>query len=488
MRVPGQLTIFFAMIMTLVLSLGLTLIEGARYSALRLAVSSVHQTVGNSLMSQYHKLAFNRYGILLFSVEEIETKTTEYMNDNFRKDAIGALLGVRDLLALKAVETQVEQVTLITDSDGMVMRRQCVQCMEERYGITYLEQIAQLLNIVEEQGLQNAENFGVEGIHWSQEELQEELRDVPLDTTYIPVTLSWLQKEALKYLVGGKTYSQAKLEREDTVSGRNLSKGCGINPELGFENTQWDQLLFIEYILQYTGNYRNPLKDGCLVYQLEYILNGNENDEVNLWHTADKLLQFRTSANIVAILANENRVSILKELSTSVSAMVGNPEIEPVIYGALLLIWAEVEGIYDVKLLLRGEGVNLLKKEEQWIVKVSWIAELLKSPLDEKGEGGDEIILPPLEREENIDSQSVGNDNIMNEHELKYEDYLRILLWFQDEQTTAMRFMDIMESDIRILTGQREFYLDNYADRVWIKTKLESGYQKEFWILRNYGY
>ena len=88
-------------------------------------------------------------------------------------------------------------------------------------------------------------------------------------------------------------------------------------------------------------------------YQTEYLLFGRENDGENLWETAKRLLETRTSANILGIIMEEERSAAVKEVSATLASAIGNPEAEPLIYAALLLIWAEAEGIYDIRKLLK---------------------------------------------------------------------------------------------------------------------------------------
>ena len=490
----GYLTIFFAMTMSLILSLTMGLIEGARYSALRLVITTVHQTAGNSILGQYHRQLFERYGVLFFEITELETKAVEFMNENFKTDVLGELLSVRDLLAIQTLSTQVEGMTLAIDGKGKVLRRQCVQCIEEKLGISYLQQIVQTLNIVEEQGFGKQEsNLEIGSRRWTKRELEEQAQMSELEGTLLPSTLSWLQKEALKFLVDGKSYSTASLPNEERLSKRLAAMTEKDNTEFVDENTDWESLLFLEYLFTHTGNYRSPLDDGHLKYQMEYILNGKDSDETNLWETADKLLQFRTWINMVSILADEDRVALLKEVSTSLAAALGNTEIEPVIYGVLLLIWGEVEGVYDVKRLLAGESVCLLKAEEDWLVKSSWLLGFA-TPLSQMEGEWEEVqkegnTLLPLLLEENEERKSCDETKqSKKEIDLYYADYLRILLWFLDKEEIALRFMDIVESDIRMVTGESGFCLEHYAERVWLKTKLSSDYSGEFWVQREYGY
>ena len=479
----GQLTIFFALTMITILSLVLLLIEGARTSALRLTIASTYRTAGESVLAGYHREVFERYGIFLFDASEVEKTMTEVMKRNWEKDLAGVMLGARNLLALEIQDVQLEKVTLATDDAGKVIWRQCVLCMEEAYGVSYLKQMMELLGYVEDQGLLNQEikiAYGEEEI--THADLGEGMWDADLRKTLIPDTFSWLEREALSFLLGNEKFSQRNLIEGERVSERDLEIGEGLVEEHSFDNNHWNKLLFLEYLIDYTGNYVRQLEDGHLKYQVEYILNGCTTDGENLWETARCLLELRMGANMVGILLDEEKTLAVKDLSESLATTIGNPEVIPVIYAALLLIWAEIEGIYDVKQLLDGESVSLIKTTEEWLIDVSLLSKVaqLKEERKQNQEEAAEVQFDFFAEQKRADTE--GGEKLW------YEDYLRILLWLEDEEVIALRFMDIMESDIRSVTEDKDFNLNRYADRIWVRAKVLSGYGTEFSIYREYGY
>lgn len=478
----GQLTVFLAMILTTILSLATTLIAGARYSAMRVEIATVHETAGYSVLSQYHRLLFERYGLLFFFTGDLADKNKELMNRNFKRDQIGKILSVRDMLALTVEENQIEGISLATDGNGQVLRRQCVICMEEQYGISYLKQLGDRLAKIEGLGvLEEEPTYHICEEVWSKEGLKTET-DALLSQTVIPKSFHYIEQEALRFMIGGKDYSNKELNKSEAVTGRALIQGRGLSEKLQFRDDSWAKLLFVEYILKHTGDYTDPCIDGCLEYQIEYILSGEETDGSNLWNTASRLLEVRTCANVLGILANESRCGFVGELSKTLAAAIGNPELEVLISAALILIWGEVEGIYDVRKLLQGQGVNLIKADEEWLIDISTIANIATLSNAENSEGkGNKLLV----EEEKLDGEK---EQCVDREEMKYKDYLRLLLWVQDKEILTLRLMDIIEADIRAVSGQKSFCLDYYADYFWVKTKVKSAYGEEFEIAREYGY
>ena len=179
---------------------------------------------------------------------------------------------MRDLQALSVSSTELEKVTLATDEAGRVLWRQAVLCMEEKYGITYLEQVLEWLGLVEEQGIADgAIGLSYEGTEIARDELMDELEEVGLRETNLLDTFNWLEKKALNFLLD-EEYSKCQLLETERVSSRELSKGNGIAEDIVFANNHWNELLFLKYLLAHTGNYVNQLEDGHLRYQVEYLL------------------------------------------------------------------------------------------------------------------------------------------------------------------------------------------------------------------------
>ncbi len=140
------------------------------------------------------------------------------------------------------------------------------------------------------------------------------------------------------------------------------------------------------------------------------------------------------------------------------SGAVALPELQPVFETALILAWAYLESLYDVRTLLAGGRVELLKTDAGWHYSLANIWSPPADGREEKGEG------------------------------LCYEDYLRILLYVQSPDVLAMRFMDLMEMDIRLTPGNSHFRMDGCMDSLEAEAVIYSGYGFSFTIKREKGY
>jgi hypothetical protein len=121
------------------------------------------------------------------------------------------------------------------------------------------------------------------------------------------------------------------------------------------------------------------------------------------------------------------------------------PEIETLLKDSILLGWAYVESLYDVRTILAGGRIPLMKNENTWHYSLQ---EMLES-----------------------DDKSYGSSD-----GLSYSDYLRIFMFLTNEETLTERAMSMVEADIRLTEGNESFRLDACIDMAEIKTVSDSAY------------
>ena len=73
------------------------------------------------------------------------------------------------------------------------------------------------------------------------------------------------------------------------------------------EESLADQFLFREYLMRYMGNYGAENAEGALLYQLEYLIAGKENDTENLRGVANRLLALREAANALYLFSDSEK-------------------------------------------------------------------------------------------------------------------------------------------------------------------------------------
>ena len=196
-----------------------------------------------------------------------------------------------------------------------------------------------------------------------------------------------------------------------------------------------DEILFDRYIYEKTGNCAKPLDDGKLRYQTEYILCGKGSDKENLEGTAARLLLIREASNCAYLFSDEGRMGQVHFVAAAAALIMMNPELEEVLSNALALAWSYLESVQDVRTLMTGGRVPLTKTSESWQTELYELLNPMGAVRDRDcGEG------------------------------LEYSDYLQGLLILEGSSTKTQRTMDIMEMDVREITGNRDFRFDLCLD------------------------
>lgn len=472
---PGYLSIFMALTLTVMLSLCLVLIEGARQNTLRLEVECITDIGLNSVLAEYHREVFSRYNLLFIdssygseypSFYNTQARLSMYMEKNAAySQELGALTesslleGIyMDLLKLQFPEVEITGVCLATDNGGLNFQKQAVQVMESELGIDALQTVIGWMKDTEQYGLQEGkleqeiqkveEQFAglrekqeLESDGWVSAEVENPASDI----------LEVRNSGVLNWLLSGKGLSSKAIQEGQYLSARR-EKGSVNAGNLAVEGklSLTERLMFQEYLICYSGNFLNIRENSVLDYQTEYLLFGKTSDVDNLVRTAAAIMGIRESANLLYLSTSETKQAAIKSAAAVLSAALLMPEAEPVFEGAILAGWSVLESIHDMRVLMNGGKVALLKDDTTWACSLEHLFDL------DPG-----------------DSES-------SEKGLCYEDYLRVLLCFTDLETITYRFMDLMEMDIRLTMGNQYFRMDGCIDSLEVQVRATSDYGYEY--------
>lgn len=463
----GYLTVFFSLILTIMISLCLTLVAGARESTRRLAIECVTAAGLNSILAEFHRELLEQYELFFLDTsygsayadyEKTAAHLKDYLDCNLEGDA---------LLKLQADSVEIAELSVATDTEGAVLRRQAVDVMRQNLGIAYLEEVAEWVNTADSYGLNERDILAEEQclreelLEWDGEMIETEDGETQLniDNPCESVISMWQAGILNLVLEDISTLSKEKADTALYTSKRQCLSGTGLNAVTGFQDNFYDELFFDEYILQYTGRYDAEKENGRLNYQTEYILAGKPSDVENLKSVAYSLLTIRAAANVLYLLSDAEKMGQL-ELQADIAALILlSPEAAQVLKMLMLLAWAVVEAVYDVSQLLKGNRVPLLKTKEDWHYSLEQM--LGFQGKTEEGDKG---------------------------HGLSYADYLRVLLCFQNKKQKTLRLMDIMEMDIRKTQGNACFRMDACADSLKAEILYRAKEGKTYSIIRACGY
>ncbi|MCM1536011.1 MAG: DUF5702 domain-containing protein [Clostridium sp.] len=481
----AYLTVYLALTMTVLLSLCLILIEGARKNAIRLGAECAVDAGMNSIMAEYHRELLEQYN--LFAVDasygteygskvNTEQHLKQYVERNLSSENIFlSNFLYKDFLAVSLNKQELTKVSIYTDGEGTVFRKCAVEAIKSDVGLTLLEELMQWMETVEGSALysqdkaaekQQADARIEEMIDDAEEEWSEvdeetgEIIEVHIDFENPTVGLDMRRNEGiLQWTVSNpeslsvKTLAAQELIMERMKKNMVNQGNIKVEPSSAGEELL-ERFFFQEYLLRYMGHYHDEDESDALLYQMEYLVVGKDCDMDNLRSVANRLCLMREAANALYLFSDAEKCGEAEALAASIAALILLPEIEPLLKTSLLLAWSYAESLYDVKTLLEGGRVPLIKTAETWHYS---LLGALEGALPEDAE------------------TSVG---------LSYEDYLRIFMMLTDLNTLTGRAMNLVEADIRNTPGNSHFRLDNCYARVEAVFHMKSAYGYECEITR----
>ena len=471
-KTDGYLTVFLALSLTIVLSLCIALIEGARNNGAKFMAEYALDVGMNSILAEYHRELLNQYDVFFIdtsygtnqpSVYKTSEHLGEFMQKNMSADDLEWWTFETDLYGLSVQNIRMGNLAVATDENGKVFRKQATAYMYDKYGFSVLKEVGNWEKVIVEYGFENnnvsARRQEVDGqieeLDGTQIQVsEEEWVTVDVENPADQVNVQRNKGILLLALANTDSLSNTFFDKTKVASGRNLYKGQGPIALRNEKESLMEQLLFDEYILEKSSFYGQEMKKAFLKYQVEYILAGNENDLDNLKSIASRLLLIREAANTMYLFADEGKRAQAAALAATVAAVIMLPELQVLLEYSILFAWAFAESIYDVRSLFSGGKVPLLKTDATWHTDIGALFE---------------------------NEQDSGR----SENGLSYEDYLRVFLKMMDLDTKTMRMIDVVELDIRKTPGNSNFRMDGCIDGMRIEANIVGRYGAAFLLERD---
>lgn len=498
-RAGAYLTVYLTLVMAILLSLFLVMVEGVRKNSFYLQAECVTDIALNSCLAEFHQELFRQYGLFAidasYGTEIPDVKNTErhfqdYIEGNLRtEDIFLNRLFYRDFLQQKTESLEVTGVRLLTDQRGKIFRIRAAETVWNESVPGKAQQLLEWMKIVDSDQLLDRD-VAAEKKAWDdklqrfakKDEKKDEKKDAEKDAEsgYVDAfsteggtspsienptdflerkrkegILKWVVKDAgnlsgagieTEYLIG------KRMQRNQLQKGElELEESMEIDPVI-------ERVLFQEYLISRMGHYGKESQQDCLKYQIEYLIAGRNNDLDNLRSMANRLLAFREAANITYISTDEEMKAAAEILATALATLLEIPEAADVLKYILLYGWAFAESLYDVKCLLAGEKIPLMKDQQSWHYD--------------------------LDTALGLDTPDSGGCN----EGLCYEDYLRIFMYVQKEDVLTGRAMDMVEGDIRMTPGNEMFCLDGCIDAMEVSVNYCSKFHYDCNVTRQKGY
>lgn len=472
----GQITVFLSLILCLVLSVLLAGIESARTAGMRMKLENAMDMGLDSVFAEYHRELLQRYDLYFIDTSYGNGNASpfytgehlrEYMAYNLKPQKGQMLFGTVDFTGLVPEKVEVSGFSLATDGNGAVFKRQAIHYIKDTYGISIINNLRKQIHTYQSRNIadrdidQERESAERNLREWKipTEDGEESERSVTIDNPADDV--NGLRSGILRLVISdGMSVSQKKFSLSDLVSQREIQKGDGIAGNSEDLDSPVNELLFGKYIEKKYSTFTKPLSHEALEYEIEYILCGKGSDQENLEKVVGKLLKLREAANVIYLFSNASKQAQAEALAATIAAAAGFPVLTELIKYTLLFAWAFVESVIDVRTLLNGGKVPLIKTDEDWNFAIDNIRNF----------------------REHLDCGK------SSERGLLYGDYLQIFLYFQNKIQKVYRCMDVIELNLRKTAGNLYFCMDGCMDYMEAEVTAVSGYGYTYRIKRDYGY
>lgn len=469
----AYLTVYLSLSLTVILSLIMTLLLGARVGAVKMKSEIVTDIAMNSALGEYNRALFDKYGLLFIdtsygegkgNVENMAEHIRKYFSKNFELSPMGLIQRRTTMMKTSLEDVKITGFSVASDGGGAVLRRQIEAYMGSGLVGGLLEKVEGNVKALKDTGY---EAVDVEGESSKNDEAMsqtyyldtdedgedEELHpDNPAGAVSGQKTIGLLSLAAPDF----DAISDAAVDETAYLSHRKLSKGTGLDEResIGAVN----KVLLDEYIFEKCGCYGKENPEAPLKYELEYIYAGKGSDYKNLEKVVRQIFLWKEAANFIYIMSDSAKLAEAEALALTASIVFAIPELVEVIKMAIVFSWVFAESISDLRILLSGGKVPLVKTASSWNLSLEKMLDFRNNLKEGGGQG------------------------------LSYEDYLRMLVFMKKKKEKTMRLMDIIEMNVRTTEGNSGFKMDNCIDIFRASFKVKSFFGNSIEIDRIYGY
>ncbi len=470
LQANAVITVFFSLLAAAFLGFVFMLVESARIQGARAQTANITDMAGYSVFGEYEKKLMEdyevygldgSYGSGDFSVERVNGRLADYLRKN-TEPAEGLAGLCFDPWKLTLSSSNVDGYAFLSDQCGNLFYQQVLAYMHE----TAITQVAAKLydwyqmavkgKKAEEDYKHARERSDAEMDDLEEEEeriesemTEEEKRRRALEairqanglnpdgssSVVNPLDLlKILQCKPLPELVTvDNPVSGRSVSSSDLLSKRGAARSGNMTVPAPYGGIM-DDLYFREYLLDRFSCYTKEKKNGALLYQIEYILEGKMTDRENLKEVAFELIMLREGCNYLHAVTDSSMNNACRNLAYLLIGWTGSEGLVDILQTGLLLGWCYGESILDVRTLLDGGKVPLFKSVGDWrltLDQLGQLDELLMQDQSGKGEG------------------------------MTYRGYLRLLLDLHTVEEQKARGLDMVELNLRSDGKLSNFRADN---------------------------
>lgn len=205
----------------------------------------------------------------------------------------------------------------------------------------------------------------------------------------------------------------------------------------------FDHLMVNEYCGAFFSCFTTPEQNKeqhALQYEMEYLLQGETRDEENLSGALHQLLAVREGWNLIHILSDSSKRAEARQIALAITGLAGITPLVMVTTFFVMSVWALGESIMDVRGLLAGKLVPVMKTAEEWTL------------------GIEDLLKMGSSREAGIGGGETG---------ISYLSWLKVLLFLDEIVLQEARMMDIMQ--VNLCLKQKNFRMSRMVYEAKIK-------------------
>ena len=488
MKRRGSVTIFMILSLVFTMSLFFTMSEVVRYFCLKNTAGLLASSTAQSGMGDYNRLLYEKYGIL--AVDLGYGRATEdqgrfinrmmaYGSAGGSPTKGGGIFTHVNLWQLDPIGPVLSDTVLLTDHDGAAFKKE--GSIQQAYDIPgdvldMWQDAGQRAGASESSGALSGEtalNVTENSVYTVAKEkakpkggkskpkskdkskdskkskdkdkkktaaasdsTEVSAEDVEVDA--IDSVKEFKKKGVLaQVLDDGVSVSGKRMDTAGVPSRRVLNAGTGAKVSV----SALDEVSYRLFLLERFGSFLDKKDREGLDYEVEYVICGKDSDEENLRSVVKRLLLLREVENMAALTKDSTRRHEAEALAASVSAAVMAPELEPVLTAAIMAAWAYVESVLDVRLLLSGGKIGLIKRPADWTSELATLPEYLDT---------------------SVMAKPVANG-------IDYKGCLYALMCITGSHDLGLRPMDLMEAELH----KNEDYVNVKIDNMLVEAKLD---------------
>lgn len=441
-KIRGSLTVFLSLILVFVSGLFFTLSEVTRFMSLKAQADRDSELSFESLYGEYNIPLWEKYGILgidgtygkeSFDIKNVERRLSSNLELNGTADGVS-------LLQEAPSKSEISEYSLLTDNNNAAFVREAAIFMGTHVAESSIEELQNLSDQyqeaskgITEDDIDNAPSKKLSAVDTAKLATVEDPRASEAEFKKTDLLDS--------FIPAGKEISNNKMGHNDLPSTRSLKNGNGNIESPGVA----ENVLFKFYLFENFSSYEKDLEHPGMKYEQEYLIFGKENDRENLKAMVASLLAFRLSSNSISILRDGEKKGQAEALASLIGAVTMNEGIIQGIEYALIECWALAESVRDVRSIMAGEKVPLMKQNEDWTTTIFTIpTSFTKGAKAKKSEKG-----------------------------IDYDTYLKIMIFLKPEHKLTSMALDLIEDSVRSVEHYDSFRVDNLI----VSMKAEVNYQ-----------